>query len=195
MRILLFAAGNFRRDGRDRHPRAGAKLSVVRAIQRPGRHQLRVHDLSTVHGHARRHGRLLQRQYAIRSPRRATGAARPQAVVIVRRPAHKRAWGRRQRRPRAILIGPALLAFRANMISRRAGSAVEHRMALAARTAPKSRPAAFRSLDHQAVGIADNSGRDHGAGCGCKTESQRDTQKDRSHHPVILPAYINRPPP
>jgi len=33
--------------------------------------------------HARRHGRLLQRQYAIRSSRRAAGAARPQAVVIV----------------------------------------------------------------------------------------------------------------
>src|SRR5258707_565934 len=76
------------------------------------------------------------------------------------------------------------------MISGRAGSTVEHRMALAARTAPKSRPAAFRGLDHQAGGIADLNGRDGSAGCGCKTESQCDTQKDRSHHPVILPARI-----
>jgi hypothetical protein len=63
-------------------------------------------------------------------------------------------------------------------------------MALAARTAPKSRPAAFRSLDHQAVGIANRTRRDCGASDGRKTESQRDTQKDRSHHPVFLPAYM-----
>jgi hypothetical protein len=50
-------------------------------------------------------------------------------------------------------------------------------MALAARTAPKSRTAAFRGLDHQASGNADLSGRDGSAGGGCKTESQRDTQK------------------
>jgi hypothetical protein len=46
------------------------------------------------------------------------------------------------------------------MISRRTGFAVEHRMALAARAAPKSRPAAFRGLDHQAIGIADSSRRE-----------------------------------
>jgi hypothetical protein len=66
-------------------------------------------------------------------------------------------------------------------------------MAPAARTAPKSRAAAFRSLDHQAVGIADLSGRDCRAGGGRNTESQRDTQKDRSHHPVVLPACMNPP--
>ena len=76
------------------------------------------------------------------------------------------------------------------MISRRAGSAVEHRMASAARTPPESRTAAFRGLDHQAIGIADLSRRDRGAGGGCKTESQRDTQEDRSRHPVFLPAYM-----
>jgi hypothetical protein len=63
-------------------------------------------------------------------------------------------------------------------------------MALAARTAPKSWAAAFGGLDHQASGIADLSGRDSSAGDGCKTESQRDTQKHRSHHPVILPASM-----
>jgi hypothetical protein len=66
-------------------------------------------------------------------------------------------------------------------------------MAPAARTAPKSRTAAFRGLDHQAAGIADLGGRDCGAGGGRKTESQRDTQKDRSHHPVVLPACMNPP--
>jgi hypothetical protein len=63
-------------------------------------------------------------------------------------------------------------------------------MAPAARTAPKSRPAAFCSLDNQAAGIADLSGRDCSAGGGRKTESQCDTQKDRSRHPVFLPAYM-----
>jgi hypothetical protein len=63
-------------------------------------------------------------------------------------------------------------------------------MAQAARTAPKSRSAAFCNLGHQARGVADMSGRDRGAGDGRKTESQRDTQKDRSHHPVFLPAYM-----
>jgi hypothetical protein len=63
-------------------------------------------------------------------------------------------------------------------------------MAPAARTAPKSRTAAFRSLDHQTVGIADVSRRDCSAGSGRKTESQRDTQKDRSFHPVFLPACM-----
>jgi hypothetical protein len=66
-------------------------------------------------------------------------------------------------------------------------------MAPAARTAPKSRPAAFCSLDHQAIAIADVSGRDCSAGGGCKTESQRDTQKGCSHHPVFLPAYMSPP--
>jgi hypothetical protein len=35
--------------------------------------------------------------------------------------------------------------------------------------------------------------RDRGAGGGRKTESQRGTQKDRSHHPVFLPAYMKPP--
>jgi hypothetical protein len=83
MRILLFMLAMFAVTA-GIGTRAGAKLSVVRAVRRPGRHQLRVHDLSTMHGHARRHGRLLQRQYAIRSPRGTVGAARPQAVVSVR---------------------------------------------------------------------------------------------------------------
>src|ERR1700734_950862 len=110
-------------------------------------------------------------------------------MVIVRWPAHRKSRGR-QRRPRAILIGPALFAFRPEMITRRAGPAVEHRMAPAARTAPKSRPAPFCSLDHRAVGLANRSGRDCSAGGGRKTESQYDTQKDRSRHPVVLPAYM-----
>jgi hypothetical protein len=63
-------------------------------------------------------------------------------------------------------------------------------MALAARTAPKSRTATFRGPDHQAIGIADLSGRDRSAGDGCKTESQRDTQKDCSRHPEFLPVYM-----
>jgi hypothetical protein len=63
-------------------------------------------------------------------------------------------------------------------------------MAQAARAAPKSRSAAFRGLDHRAVGIANRSGRDCSAGDGRKTESQRDAQKDRSHHPVFLPASM-----
>src|SRR5579862_333177 len=79
------------------------------------------------------------------------------------------------------------------MISRRTGPAVEHGMAPAARPAPKSRTAAFRSLDHQTVGIADLSGRHCSAGGGRETESQRDTQKDRSRHPVVLPACMNPP--
>src|SRR5579862_1805267 len=66
-------------------------------------------------------------------------------------------------------------------------------MAPAARPAPKSRTAAFRSLDHQTVGIADLSGRHCSAGGGRETESQRDTQKDRSRHPVVLPACMNPP--
>jgi hypothetical protein len=63
-------------------------------------------------------------------------------------------------------------------------------MALAARTPPKSRTAAFRNLGHQARGVADMSGRDRGASGGRKTESQRGAQNDRSHHPVFLPAYM-----
>jgi hypothetical protein len=67
-------------------------------------------------------------------------------------------------------------------------------MAPTARTAPKSRPAAFCSLDHQAVGIADMSGRDCSTGGGRKPESQRDAPKDCSHHPVFLPAYMSPSP-
>jgi hypothetical protein len=63
-------------------------------------------------------------------------------------------------------------------------------MAQAARTAPKSRSAAFRSLDDQASGVADVSGCNRGTGSGRKTESQRGAQKDRSHHPVFLPVSM-----
>jgi hypothetical protein len=67
-------------------------------------------------------------------------------------------------------------------------------MASAARTAPKSRPAAFGGLNHRAVGIANRSGRDCSAGDGRKTESQRDAQKHRSHHFRIPPCLYESAP-
>jgi hypothetical protein len=87
-------------------------------------------------------------------------------------------------------VGPALLALRAKMVSGRAGPAVEHRMACAARAAPESPSASFRNLDHRAIGNTYKSGRDRCTGGGCYAKDQRGAQKECPNHPVPLPAWI-----
>ena len=71
MRNLAFHAGDIRFDGRDRHSGGGPKLSVVCRLRRVRQPELWVHNLSTVLGCLERERRLLQCQYAIRSPSRA----------------------------------------------------------------------------------------------------------------------------
>jgi len=85
-------------------------------------------------------------------------------------------------------VGPALLAFRAKMVSGRAGASHRHRMAVAFGTAPPSGAASFRDLDDQAVVSSDrNWGESSGAG-GChNTKYERGAQHNWSHHSMFLP--------
>jgi hypothetical protein len=75
--VFAICAGNFRRDCRDSHASRGPKLSVVCVLQRQWRrrHELWVHDISTVLGHRERDRRILQPEYAI------PAAARPPLIA------------------------------------------------------------------------------------------------------------------
>src|SRR5437868_729731 len=77
-----------------------------------------------------------------------------------------------------LLVGPAALALRAEMVAGRTGAAVEHRVAAAVRAAPETAAASFGDLVHQAVGLADGGGGDAGVGGGGETECQRGTQQE-----------------
>jgi hypothetical protein len=79
-------------------------------------------------------------------------------------------------------IRVAALALRAQVVTGRAGAAVEHRMAVAAGTAPHARPASFRDLCDQAVGFAHRRGHHGGAGGRCDADCQCGAQDDRLHH-------------
>lgn len=97
-------------------------------------------------------------------------------------------------------VGPAphavrALAVRAKVISSRARPPRGKRMATTSRAAPKSRPASFRNLDDQTVGIADQSGGDPGAGGSRKTKSQCGAQNDCPHHHVSCSLCSSQPPP
>src|ERR1700733_13631585 len=83
-------------------------------------------------------------------------------------------------------VRPAALAFRAEMVAGRAEAiGARKRMAMAARAAPESRAAAFRNLDNRAVGTADRSRRNSGAGGADEPKSQCSTQCKCSNHSVF----------
>jgi hypothetical protein len=85
-----------------------------------------------------------------------------------------------------LLVGPAALAFRAQMVAGRARAAIEHRMAPAVRAAPEVPTASFRDLAHQALGLANRGGGDARVGDGSETECQRSTQQECPRHSSLL---------
>ncbi len=99
------------------------------------------------------------------------------------------------RRAAVLVVRPALFAFRAKVVPRRTGPAVEHGMTSAARSAPKSRPASFRDLGHGAVGIAQRRGANRGAGGRGQSESQTSAEKDCPDHVLLLPVSMKPEPP
>lgn len=92
-----------------------------------------------------------------------------------------------------LLVGPAALALRAEMVAGRAGAAVEHRVAAAVRAAPEAAAASFRDLVHQAVGLADGGRRDARIGGGGETDCQRGTQRECPCHSLLC-EFRNRFP-
>ena len=68
------------------------------------------------------------------------------------------------------------------MESGRAGAPDGKGMAMAARATPPARPASFGDVRDSAVGLADRSRHDGGAGGRRETESQCGAQEDRLHH-------------
>src|ERR1700740_2662385 len=88
-------------------------------------------------------------------------------------------------------VRPAPLSLRPEMVPRRTSSTVEHRMALAARAAPPTGPAAFGNLDDRAVGNSQRCRCHSSTGETGKTKCQGGADKHGPNHPVP-PSVLNK---